>query len=605
MDNLNYGVIGNGKTAALISNKGSIEWLCLPEFNSQSVFCKILDANKGGEFNIQTDNGYKTKQRYLQNTNILVTSFTNGRDSFEIWDFMPVYKLEKGEFYNPSDLIRFIKVTSGNPTIKANYNPKMNYAASQMRTFSNKEYIKSFSISGEYESIYLYTNLDHQKILRKEEIELNEDAFFLLSYNEKIFAPTIWQANLEMQRTEVYWLNWVDKGKKFIKYSDVIIRSSLTLRLLTFNKTGAILAAVTTSIPETIGEVRNWDYRFCWIRDASMIVSVLSRIGYMNEAKRFLNFVLDVVPTKDAKIQIMYGIRGEKTLTETTLQHLDGYANSKPVRIGNEAYIQKQNDIYGVLMDVIFQEVRYFKVSLEHSEELWTITRGIVRSVENLWQNPDKSIWEIRTEDRHFTFSKTLCWVAVDRGVKIAEMLNKPNYIHVWSCLLDQIKEDIMKNAWNEEQQAFTQFYGSDDMDAANLLMGYYGFISFDDPKYIKTVRRIYEELQYEGLMYRYKNHDDFGKPTSSFTICTFWMIQALYKIGEKEKAVEMFDKLLSYSNHLGLFSEDIDFKTKRLLGNFPQGYSHLALIETAVLLSEAEIDSEKTLDAISLVESN
>jgi len=375
--------------------------------------------------------------------------------------------------------------------------------------------------------------------------------------------------------------------------------------LLTFNKTGAILAAVTTSIPETIGEVRNWDYRFCWIRDSSMIVSVLSRLGYKNEAKRFLNFVLDVVPTKESKIQIMYGIRGEKTLTETTLDHLAGYANSKPVRIGNEAYIQKQNDIYGVLMDVIYQEFRYFQVSLEHSEELWTITRGIVRSVENLWQNPDKSIWEIRTEDRHFTFSKTLCWVAVDRGVKIAEMLNKQNYIHVWSCLRDRIKEDILANAWNEKQQAFTQSYGSDDMDAANLLMAYYGFIDFDDPRYVKTVKRIYEELEYEGLMYRYKNRDDFGKPTSSFTICTFWMIQALYRIGEKEKAVEMFERLLSYSNHLGLFSEDIDFKTKRQLGNFPQGYSHLALIETAVLLSEAEVDEGKTLDAINLVASH
>lgn len=599
MGNLNYGVIGNGKTAALISDKGAIEWLCLPEFNSPSIFAKILDAGIGGEFSFKVAEGYKITQYYWQNTNILVTAFKKGDDAFEVWDFMPLYKLERGDFYNTSDLIRYIRKISGNPAFTVVYEPKMNYAESETRAFSNKEYIKSFSVTGEYESVYLYTDLDHHCILTREEITLDTDAYFLLSYNEKLFKPDLWQANLELQRTEVYWLNWIEKGKKFKKYSDVIIRSALTLRLLTFNKTGAILAAITTSIPETIGEVRNWDYRFCWIRDASMIVSVLNRIGYKNEAKRFLNFVLDNVPTKEAKIQIMYGIRGEKTLTETTLDHLDGYENSRPVRIGNEAYVQKQNDIYGVLMDVIFQEIRYFKVSLEHSEDLWTITRGIVRGVENLWQEPDKSIWEIRTENRHFTFSKTLCWVAVDRGIKIAEMLNKPNYVEVWSCLRDQIREDILANAWNEEQQAFTQYYGSDDMDAANLLMGYYGFIGFDDPRYIKTVKKIYEELQYEGLMYRYKNHDDFGKPSSSFTICTFWMIQSLYNIGEKKKAIGMFERLLSYSNHLGLFSEDIDFKTKRLLGNFPQGYSHLALIETAVLLSEGAVDTDKNLDVI------
>jgi alpha,alpha-trehalase len=586
MDNLNYGAIGNGKSAALVSIQGSIDWLCLPDFNSQSVFAKILDNNIGGEFSIEVDEGYSITQKYHQNTNILITSFVHGENHFEIWDFMPLYKLETGAFYNPSDLIRYIKVLSGNPVITVNYNPRLNYGGSEIRTFCNNEYIKSFSIDGDYESVYLYSNLNLRNIRRKEKISLVEDAFFLLTYNEKIHAPDLWQTNLELQRTEVFWLNWVEKGKRFNKYSKEIIRSALILRLLTFNKTGAILAAITTSLPETIGEVRNWDYRFCWIRDASMIVSVLSRIGYKTEARRFLDFILEIVPTKDDKIQIMYGIRGERTLTETTLDHLSGYENSRPVRIGNEAYIQKQNDIYGVLMDVIYQEIKYFKVSLEQSEDLWTITRSIVRSVENFWRMPDKSIWEIRKESRHFTFSKVLCWVAVDRGVKIAEMLGKEYYAELWSGLSEQIRKDIMEFAWNEKLLAFTQYYGSDDTDAANLLMEYYGFIEASDPRYVRTVKLIYEDLQYNGLMYRYKNNDDFGKPSSSFTICTFWMIQSLYKIGEKEKAVEMFDNLLKHANHLGLFSEDIDFESKRLLGNFPQGYSHLALIETAILIS-------------------
>jgi alpha,alpha-trehalase len=586
MDNLNYGVIGNGKSAALVSYRGSIDWFCLPDFNSQSVFAKILDKEIGGEFSFVVDDDYTIDQKYHRNTNILITSFARGEDRFEIWDFMPLYKLENGSFYNPSDLIRYIKVISGKPEVTVNYTPRLNYATSKVRSFIHNDYIKSFTIDGDYESVYLYSNLNLHAVLCKEKIVLTDDSFLLLTYNEKIFVPDFWHANLELQRTEVFWLNWAEKGRHFHKYGDEITRSALILRLLTFNKTGAILAAVTTSLPETIGEVRNWDYRFCWIRDASMTVSVLSRIGYKNEAKRFLEFILDIVPTKDDKIQIMYGIRGEKTLTEKSLDHLSGYENSKPVRIGNEAYIQKQNDIYGVLMDVIYQDIRYFKVSLEHSEDLWTISRSIVRSVENYWRLPDKSIWEIRTEDRHFTFSKVLCWVAVDRGVKIAEMLGKKYYVELWSYLRDQIKLDILENAWNEKLNAFTQYYGSDDTDAANLLMEYYGFIEATDPQYVRTVRVIYDDLQYNGLMYRYKNHDDFGKPSSSFTICTFWMIQSLFKIGEKEKATEMFENLLSYSNHLGLFSEDIDFESKRLLGNFPQGYSHLALIETAILLS-------------------
>jgi alpha,alpha-trehalase len=586
MENFNYGVIGNGKSAALVSERGSIDWLCLPDFNSQSVFAKILDKEIGGDFYIGVDDDYTISQRYHHNTNILITEYSRDGDCFEIWDFMPFYKLEDGAFYNPSDLIRYIKVFSGEPMITVNYNPRLNYAASKVRNFINKEHIKSFSIDGNYESVYLYSNLNLRDILCQESIAIKGESFLLMTYNEKITVPDLWQVNLELQRTEVFWLNWVEKGRRFHQYGKEITRSALVLRLLTFNKTGAILAAVTTSLPETIGDVRNWDYRFCWIRDASMTVSVLSRIGYKHEARRFLDFILDIVPTKDDKIQIMYGIRGEKILTEKTLDHLSGYENSKPVRIGNEAYIQKQNDIYGVLMDLIYQEIRYFKVSLEKTEDLWTISRSIVRSVENYWRLPDKSIWEIRKEERHFTFSKVLCWVAVDRGVKIAEMLGKSYYMELWSCLREQIKLDIMENAWNEVLNAFTQYYGSDDTDAANLLMEYYGFIEASDPQYVRTVHVIYEDLQHNGLMYRYKNNDDFGKPTSSFTICTFWMIQSLYKIGEKEKAREMFENLLACSNHLGLFSEGLDFETKRLHGNFPQGYSHLALIETAILLS-------------------
>lgn len=320
----------------------------------------------------------------------------------------------------------------------------------------------------------------------------------------------------------------------------------------------------------------------------------------VNTVKRFMKFIIDIIPDKDEKIQIMYGINREKILEEERLDHLAGYENSFPVRIGNAAYIQKQNDIYGILTDVIFQQFTAFKISLEDSEYLWTIVRSIVRIVSKNWGKPDKGIWEIRTEEKHFTFSKVLCWVAIDRAIKIAKFIHKKKYIQEWKPLANTIKKDILKNAWNEKVGAFTQFYGSDDLDAATLLMQSYDFISGNNEKYIKTVKAMERELCVDGLMYRYKNKDDFGLPSSSFTICTFWLINSLNAIGERKKAKKLFDQLLSYSNHVGLFSEDIDFKTKRLLGNFPQAYSHLALVETAINLSKEKItEDEQILDAL------
>jgi len=370
----------------------------------------------------------------------------------------------------------------------------------------------------------------------------------------------------------------------------------LVLKLLSYDKTGAVLAAATTSLPETIGEVRNWDYRFCWIRDASMVVKIMKKLGHNSISRRYLNFIIDIMPDKDEKIQIMYGINGEKKLTEYELEHFSGYKGSRPVRIGNAAYKQKQNDIYGILLDVIFEHFRIHRTSLMHSEELWTIVRNVVKIVKRNWQKPDKGIWEMRSEDKHFTFSKVLCWTAIDRALRIAIMLNQKQYIKPWIKLRNQISDDIMQKAWSEKKQAFTQAYETEELDSAVLLMESYGFIAGTDPKYISTVEAIQRELEYNGLMYRYKNNDDFGKPKSAFTICSFWLINALIKIGRKEEAEIKFNELLSYSNHLGLFSEDIDFDTKRLLGNFPQAYSHLALIETVINLTQGEKTEEELM---------
>lgn len=589
MDNLNYGIIGNCRSAALISKTGSLDWCCLPEFDSTSVFAKLLDEEIGGSFGIEALGTYRIDQKYHSDTAILVTHFTDGENAFELLDFMPRYLKRNGKYHAPPEIIRYVKHISGKPRIKVTYDPKLEYAMGETTHYIKEDFVASLTRQQKYDTLFLYTSFEKERVMDQKELVLEEDAYFLICYNEKILKPTIGKMALELERTKVYWLDWVHKAPTYKKFNKEITRSAITLKMLTYDKTGAVLAAATTSLPETIGEVRNWDYRFCWIRDASMVIKVVSELGHMNSAKRYLQFIIDLMPDKDEKLQIMYGINKEKKLTEKTLDHLAGYKGSKPVRIGNAAYKQKQNDIYGILMDVIYEQLMKFSNDIENGEELWSITKGIVWIVGKHWREPDKGIWEFRGEDRHFTFSKVLCWVALDRAIKVAKMFGKTRKIEKWTAMEQEIKEDIHQNAWNSDINAFVQSYGSRHLDASVLLMESYGFIHARDPRYVSTVKAIEEELSNDGLLYRYKNEDDFGLPSSSFTICTFWFINSLFKIGEEEKALEHFERLLSYSNHLGLFSEDIDFKTKRLLGNFPQAYSHLALIECAINFSKKE----------------
>jgi len=598
MDNLDYGIIGNCRSAALISKTGSIEWCCLPEFDSSSVFAKLLDEKIGGSFEIKVSDEYTIEQRYKKNTAVLITRFSDGENIFELHDFMPRYYNENGAYHAPPELVRYIKHIKGKPSFKVFYDPKLEYAQGESNTYVKRNFIVSLTNTVKFDTIFLYTSFNKNAVIEGRDIEVTENGYFLLGYNEKILQPTIRKIYLDLERTKVYWLNWTNKTPTYKKYNKEIIRSAITLKLLSYDKTGAVLAAATTSLPETIGEVRNWDYRFCWIRDASMVIKVMGGLGHKNVAGRYLQFIIDLIPDKEEKLQIMYGINKEKKLTERTLDHLSGYKGSKPVRIGNAAYKQKQNDIYGILMDVIYAQLAKFSTDLENGEELWGITKGIVWIVSRHWQEPDKGIWEFREEDRHFTFSKVLCWVAIDRAIKVARILKKTRKLEAWTQLEQEIKKDIHENSWNNEVGAFTQSYGSTYLDASVLLMESYGFIHAKDPKFVQTVMAIEKDLSNDGLLYRYKNKDDFGLPSSSFTICTFWFINSLFKIGEEEKAMEHFEKLLSYSNHLGLFSEDIDFKTKRLLGNFPQAYSHLALIECAVNFSTKDTE-EKILESM------
>lgn len=589
MDNLNYGIIGNCRTAALVSETGNIEWLCFPDFDSPSVFAALLDKEKGGCFGFEVSEEYRISQSYVPQTNILSTRFCSEEGEFIVVDFMPCYRSDNNEHYLPAELYRYISYISGRPRFKVNYAPAPNYARGKVIHNLTPKYLETYSAGGSRQKQYLYSSLPLQEVvMEKQEVILTKDEFFLLSFNEKVIPVNIEQEKREYCRTLVYWLNWTTRAKRYTCYNDLIQRSLLTLKLMSYNN-GAVLAALTTSLPEVVGGVRNWDYRFCWLRDASMSIETLFRVGHIGSARRFMKFIQTTFISRHQPFQIMYGIRGEQRLTEITLDHLAGYKDSKPVRVGNAAYQQKQNDSFGYLMDLIYQYYRLLPGTLDEIEDMWEMVKSIVATVMSNWRKPDKGIWEIRGEARHFVSSKVTCWVALDRAARIASKMKKYDRAERWNQEAERIREDVLTNGWKEEIQSFSQTYDNLALDSSLLLMEPYGFIAANDIRYHKTVKAVQRALFHKGLMYRYNSEDDFGMPTSAFTICTFWLIRGLFAIGQQEEARALFDEVLTYSNHLGLFSEDINFETKEQLGNFPQAYSHLALVNTAILFAEEE----------------
>ena len=583
--NLTYGVIGNCRTAALISERGSIEWLCFPDFDSPSVFAALLDRTKGGSFGFDVPDGYAVRQSYVPHTNILSTRFASDEGEFEVLDYMPCYRSFEKEHYLPAELYRYIRFVKGRPRFRIRYDPAPNYAQGEVRIRRTAGFIESYSSADNKDRQYLYSSIPLQAVAGREEIRLEKDEFLLLSYNEKVIPIDIEREKIEYCRTLVYWLNWTNRTRQYTCYNEVVERSMLVLKLLSYYN-GAMLAALTTSLPETVGEVRNWDYRFCWLRDASMSIETMFRVGHTGAARRFMKFIQSSFMSRH-DYQIMYGIRGERKLTEVILEHLDGYKGSKPVRIGNDTYHQKQNDSFGYLMDLVWQYYRLMPGTLDEIEDMWEMVKSILATVAEEWRNPDKGIWEIRGEEQHFVSSKVMCWVALDRGARIAAKLGKEEFAARWREEAEAIRRDVMEHGWKSEIQSFSQAYGNLALDSSLLLMEPYGFIAANDPHYRKTVEAVRKALFRKGLMYRYNSEDDFGVPSSAFTMCTFWLIRALFVTGQRNEAKTLFSQVLRYGNHLGLFSEHLDFDTKEQLGNFPQAYSHLAIVNTALLFAE------------------
>jgi GH15 family glucan-1,4-alpha-glucosidase len=583
----NYGIIGDLGTVALVGLNASIDFMCFPEFDSPSVFAKLLDVKKGGFFTIcpLSEKSVKNKQMYLPDTNILLTRFLFDDGIGEVLDFMPISEVQK-----KNRLIRRVTNVKGNIPYRMCCCPRFNYGLS-----THKAYLRN-----EKEIIFVSEGKDGLSLRLTSSVPLTikkGDAFaeFSLKPDEKV-AFVLENAENEKEydeythekidnlltQTSSYWKGWISKSTYNGRWREIVHRSALVLKLLISEKYGSIIAAPTFSLPEIIGGNKNWDYRYTWIRDAAFTVYALMRIGYTKEAGGFVHWVENLYgqAPKDMNIDLVYGINGRRKLKETILKNFEGYKKSSPVRIGNSAYRQDQLDIYGELMDSIYL---YDKHAMQISSEYWGYLTAQINWLSKHWQEPDYGIWEVRHVKKEFLYSRVMCWVAVDRAIRLANKRSLP-IPGDWVEIRDKIYNSVFHDFWDNEIGAFVQCKGSKRIDASCLLMPLIRFISPTDPKWLSTLRHIEKELVVDALVYRFKPQT-YRKGSSelegTFSLCSFWYAECLGRAGQLQKANFCFEKMLSYSNHLGLYSEQLGFQGEHL-GNFPQAFTHLALISAA-----------------------
>jgi GH15 family glucan-1,4-alpha-glucosidase len=597
-----YGIIGNLHSIALIALDGSIDWLCLPHIDSPSIFGALLDDKKGGRFSISPLDEWDSTAEYIQGTNILKTRFRTRTGVVQITDFMPVLLGSEEETEGKHhELYRLVEVVKGKVNIKVVFEPRFNYA--QAKT-SLKKLDRGIIAQGNGESITLSSTRDLNVKSESAEAEwsLSEGEKVWLQLRYGMEAPAEInpeEADKALQDTETYWRTWLKKSETgrtvdLGRYQGMVERSALVLKLLYYNPTGTIAAAATTSLPEEIGGVRNWDYRYTWVRDTSFTLQALFNLGHLAETEGYLNWIKKLLSEYGAgKMQIMYGLRGEENLPEKKLHHLDGYKGSKPVRIGNAAAGQKQLDIYGELMDAALKLSDYVG---KIDSEMWPFLRDICDYVVEHYKDRDSGIWEVRGGAYHFVYSKVMCWVALDRGLTIARRYGFPADIKKWEKTRTGIKEEILKKGWNEKKQSFVQHYETDALDASNLLMPLLGFLPFEDPRVVSTLEAIKQELSHNGFLYRYKTEDGLSGEEGAFLLCTFWLIDNLIALGRLEEAENLLHRMESITNHLGLFSEQYDVNWKEPLGNFPQAFTHIGYINSVIALCQAKYKTAKEL---------
>ena len=626
-----YGVIGDCHSVVLVAPDGSVDWGCLPDFDSPALFCRLLDAQRGGYFQIApSDPNIRGMQRYLRGSNVLQTRFSSQAGEVLLTDFMPVETLSAWQFRELNNntwtredgschcLVRIVECEQGELPITMTLKVTPDYAGAPTEVslvpngmgavISGGQQHVGLGVVGayrlpsfnmfvqqeagdEYPSIVVQVTLQEgERLLFAVGMGRNARAARQLAEEELHLRNFDW----ELAHTLHCWRNWLKGRINSGPYAHWVERSALVLKMMTYAPTGAIVAAPTTSLPEELGGVRNWDYRYTWLRDATFTLYALNVLGFTEEAHAFTHWLRRLSYKNGEDLQIMYGIRGERDLTERELPQLSGYCNSHPVRVGNVAADQKQMDVFGEVLDCIhiFRRQGGFERYGEKLEgPLWSMMRLLVEHVCQHWQEPDSGIWEVRGGARHFVYSKVMCWVALDRAIRAAEQLNLEADLPRWRLVRDQIRADILIHGYNTRIGAFTQSYDSDALDASNLLLPLVGFIAPDDPRMRSTVDRIIEHLTDErGFVYRYHAEDGLPGDEGTFTICTFWLVDNLSMQGRIDEARSLFERLLGYASHLGLFSEEIDSKKDIVLGNFPQAFTHIALINSAYNLRKAEM---------------
>ncbi len=580
---MHYGAIGNGHLVALVAPNTSIDWLCMPRFDSASIFAGLLDPERGGAFRFEfaDSSAIAGNLRYVRNTNVLYNRIILPEAAFDIFDFCP--RIVRGlEVERPCELVRLVVPKHGQPRLRLIFDPRPNYGEGTVALNAANSGIKISAIT---DSFMLYSNVPADYLLNNAEFVLDRPCFFVLRYGCDGDRPDLTSVNSALDLTIRGWQAWAKTCALPSFHATDVLRSALCLKLHIYEETGAIIASATTSIPEALGTERTWDYRYCWLRDSVFVVEALRRLSHLQEGEKFVLYLRDIAEA--GPLQPVYGIGGERMLNERILSHLSGFQGCGPVRVGNAAFQQVQNDVVGEMLlclDLLFSDPR---VLIDKPWEYVPLIEALVKEAAEIIDKPDTGIWEYRSALKHYTFSRAMCWAGLDRGASLLARLGSTEAAIFWKKRAEQEREKTLQSGFNSELGMFTQLLHGQYADSANLLLAAIGLISPTDPRFQSTVRKFEELLLENGLLLRYRHPDDFGDTTSAFTICSFWLVEALAISGRLDDAIVLFEKLIGYSNSLGLFSEDIDPNTGQLLGNFPQAYTHVGLINAATTIGK------------------
>jgi len=586
---LNLGLIGNCNISALVDERARIVWSCLPRFDGDPVFHALLgapaEAPEDGVFAIDLEGLQETSHSYVPNTAILKTVLHGRAGSIEVTDFSPRFKWRERSF-RPQMLVRRIKPVSGSPRIKIRIRPRYHYGTLRPTLTFGSNHIR---YCGDGQTLRLTTDAPIDYLMSEASFLLDDEINLILGPDETLADGVEQTGRTFEERTSAYWKSWSHRLALPFEWQDAVARAAITLKLCSYEPTGAVVAAMTTSIPEAPGSGRNWDYRFCWVRDAFFVVRALNSLAAVRTMENYVRWIMNVVAaSRGGRIQPVYGIGLEHDLTERLAGKLPGYRGMGPVRIGNQAFEHDQHDTYGNIIlgasQAFFDKRLFMSVGRTEFERL----EAVGEQAFNLHDKPDAGLWELRSRARVHTSSSVMCWAGCDRLAKIAVHLGLSERARFWQARADKIRSVIFERAWNEKRGAFVESFGGETLDASALLMGEVGFIPPQDPRFVSTVKRLEEVLARGPFMLRYEEADDFGVPETGFNICAFWRVDALARIGRRAEAREIFNDLLAARNPLGLMSEDTDFNDRGAWGNFPQTYSMVGVINGAMRLSKS-----------------